>query len=696
MRAALLLLALTIIAVAAPHHALVTGRATWDHAAYQAEIVPARAAAARALQRGDSLPLWWDESGLGVPLLEEPSHATLYAVTWLATDGHAIDLLGLAHVALLALAMAALASAAAGASAELAAASRWPLALAAVALTPAALAMVSGALASLTWLFAALACARRWADRGSKAAALATALALAGTLLAGAPGLAWLAAALVVAEIGIAPRRLLGLAAVLGLAALLSAAQWVPWLSAPPARPALELEWRPFAPLAIATILSVPLLLLAVVGRRWRWLASAAAMAVGALLFRDAAWAARARLEPAPLGLLAVGLLVLAAGAGAPSPRAARRTRRALAAAAAAWAVAAAAALSARGEAGGVWLAAAGVVAAAAALALPWGTRASAWRARVAALAGLALVSVAIARRAPQLERAAVDELPAWLRDAAKSEKLAARRRAGVPLRVFCPPQVRAPQVGRGVSEALRTVAATAAGWSCAQSRDRARAPEEDELWRRGAGAGGRLLRRLSIDLALMPTSTVDAVGFVELARSPEPSGGWSLVELPARPLAATYSELLPVENERAALDATLPPAGSSGARTDQLVVEAAPAARDASGPTPPEPCEVRSWAPGSIELACAPSAPSVASLAVAWAPGWQVDPRSAPRPALRVESVASGIALDAEATQVRWRYQPPGLALGLALTALGVLLVLTWTVRLGLQARRRRRGATA
>jgi len=74
------------------------------------------------------------------------------------------------------------------------------------------------------------------------------------------------------------------------------------------------------------------------------------------------------------------------------------------------------------------------------------------------------------------------------------------------------------------------------------------------------------------------------------------------------------------------------------------------------------------------------------------WAPGWSVtvDGRSA-RP-LEANAVLRGVAVPAGAHAIVWRYRVPGLALGAALSALGLAAALAWAGLLLVRVRRPRR----
>lgn len=337
------------------------------------------------------------------------------------------------------------------------------------------------------------------------------------------------------------------------------------------------------------------------------------------------------------------------------------------------------------------------------------------WLASASAAGGAAAAVCALALLVPQrpaLDRGPLDELPAWLA-APLPASLAASRDRGVPLRVFCPPRTAARDLAAGEPGAPLHTTWPATGLRCAQAPLPASSAGEAALWQRGAGAGGRLLRRLSIPLAIVPASTVNAVGFQRLGSQ----GSWALVALASRPIAAVYPSTVGVADAAAARSAVVPPAGQAGAAAAQLVVEggpglgAAPTPRaELAGPedaeaaldhahehahlahepvevtapllegAPPEACAVVAWRPGEISLSCpALPVPGVAAVASAWAPGWRVAVDGAAAPSLRVEALLRGAQLPASTSAgtsshaIVWSYRPPAWPVAAALSALGL-----------------------
>lgn len=700
------------------------GRATWAERGYQTRVVPARLAAGAALGAGQ-VPAWWDEAGLGAPLVGRAAHGALYPPYALATSGQALSYLELLHLVLLCAATGALARRALPPPTDEGGGRASTVAIAGAAVVPLASgwaerALVSGQLAALAW--AALAVALG-AARGSVARA-ATVACVAASALAGSPALAALAALAVVVAEG---RRAGWRAAcrrgaiVLGGAAALAGAQLAP--------AALESAWRVGAegstvapgPLATATLLGAVALAWIGPARRGLWGALAlAALGAAALVMRGrGAPLQLAGFELAPDAVIGLGVVLVAAAAAAGANR----------------------------------------------LAAMASTMSSARRTlllgALVALAALAVAALAtpLGGGARWVARAEVDELPRWAEPGAVRGALAAPVPPGAPLRVFCPAPPSAAekrvrqrwQEQRGGRDdgrqrsgidvasaladpagALASAAGLGAGWACVPARGEAAGALADELWRRGAGLGGRLLQRWSISLALVPSSTVVAAGFRELRRL----GAWSLVEVSVRPRAATYRAVHAVRGAAEVVAAVMPEPGAVGAGASELVIETAgapaPVATSVAGPAagpvagaspgaalppgdeppsgdephgyhhpragaepplegagapaaargaaPPEPCTIDRWRPGVIDLRCPGG--GVAALAVAWHPGWQVTVDGVAARALRAEGAVVAVAVpQAGEHAVRWRFSPAGSAAGgwiaaAALAALAAALI--------------------
>jgi hypothetical protein len=99
-----------------------------------------------------------------------------------------------------------------------------------------------------------------------------------------------------------------------------------------------------------------------------------------------------------------------------------------------------------------------------------------------------------------------------------------------------------------------------------------------------------------------------------------------------------------------------------------------------------------------NAEVTLRASAPGRALVVLddAWAPGWSVTVDGRPARALQADVVLRGVLMPAGAHTIVWRYRVPGLALGAALSALGLALAVAWGGWLALAARRRARARDA
>jgi hypothetical protein len=72
------------------------------------------------------------------------------------------------------------------------------------------------------------------------------------------------------------------------------------------------------------------------------------------------------------------------------------------------------------------------------------------------------------------------------------------------------------------------------------------------------------------------------------------------------------------------------------------------------------------------------------------WGPGWSVEVDGRPARALQANMVLRGVVVPAGAHEIVWRYRVPGLRLGAALSALGLLVALGWGSVLMVRRRQR------
>src|SRR5690606_15791426 len=114
------------------------------------------------------------------------------------------------------------------------------------------------------------------------------------------------------------------------------------------------------------------------------------------------------------------------------------------------------------------------------------------------------------------------------------------------------------------VHDAVATLAGTSAarhGVGTARSEDPARSRVHDRVWLAAAGAGGALLARFGVSLAILPLSLADGRGMVNLATR----GNWALVHYPAAPPAAMVYEWIWSADIAGALARLFPPGAGRG-----------------------------------------------------------------------------------------------------------------------------------
>jgi hypothetical protein len=82
---------------------------------------------------------------------------------------------------------------------------------------------------------------------------------------------------------------------------------------------------------------------------------------------------------------------------------------------------------------------------------------------------------------------------------------------------------------------------------------------------------------------------------------------------------------------------------------------------------------------------------PGLVVLDDAWARGWTVTVDGRPAHALQTDVVMRGVVVPAGEHRIVWRYEVPGLRIGLLLSSLGLTVLLGWAIALATAARRRR-----
>lgn len=699
-----LVVAVLVVAIVALHVRLIAGGQTWADTRYHTEVAPPRLAAADAVQAGE-LPAWWEGSGLGVPLAAEPSHGALYPLTWLEATARGLDLLAIAHLIWAALGIAVWARRRAprpesgvGQASEPAALVAGLLAATSGLFASAAVRGALPALAHLPWIAVAAGMLAGAEDRRGRARAAA----LLGALI-GLVGTAGVAALLIdgiaiAAAIGARARAWRWFAAAVAGGLAIGAVQWLPAIaslgasaggevrelhlgrlveliapgafgSGDPERGIAALAGA--APWAPSLFVGAPLLALSAVRTPPRRLLGVMiALAALALIVGRGGW-------PAWLGApelhLAALVVVLAANAAAGIDALVAAERRALialgvGAACTAAALCALAALRARvpDAAGAIDRAllegGLGLLSIAFALGLAW--RRPQRRGSAVLFVLLLLPSAGAApATAPITDRAIVDEPPVWAR---------AAQEVPPPRRVFRP--VFMHELPATTEDAIATLAGASAwrwGIGAARSEDLARPAVHDALWLAAARDGGALLDRFGISLAILPESLL-------VPRHLRPlgvRGAWALVAFPAAPPASVVRGALWAAATDDVLALLFPP-DRALPRGTIVLRGAAPPGPQASSPEP-QPCEIRAWRAGAIELACTADAPSYAVVSSTSAAGWTATVDDAPAAWWTADAIRRAVPIAAGPHVVRWTYETPLGTAGLVAAGGGALLLL-------------------
>ncbi|HEY5925124.1 MAG TPA: hypothetical protein VIV11_25755 [Kofleriaceae bacterium] len=629
------LFALVLVAIVLVVYApVVLGGQTWDDVRYHTEIAPPRIAAADAVLHGE-LPLWWEGTALGVPLLGEPSHAAAYPPGWIAATPRALDVLAIVHVLWLALGVAVWARRLR--ASELGALVAGALIATSAIIASAAIRGALPALAHLPWLAVAASGIASASSRAARArctiatAALLGLVALAGQLLVFSHALVLLGV--------VGSRRHLrwsGVATALGFA--IGAVQWLPAMSE-----GLRLTGDPLAfsraiDLVIprsspeawlpAIYIGAPVLVLAALGKPQLRIAVFA----GALLLLSFVQAEQH---------LATFAILAAAHAGAGFDRIAGR----------------------------------------------FAERFS--RKLVLVIAALALTAAPLPLLFDTTDRAVVAEPPAWANAAITGTQVAVlegKAQAGAPLRVFRP--IMNPRDPHAIddtqlADAIATLAGASAakfGIGAARSDDPARNPYHDLVWRAAAATGGALLDRYGITHAILPASmasTDSSAGFRALATR----GHWSLVRFPASPPAALVYEWIFVADQSTAIARMFPPGASKGLSSG-LVVLSGEGAQNQDEPGPAQPCTIERWSGAAIDLRCTAETAAYAVVSSSALPGWSVEVDGRDAEWLVADVMRRAVALAPGEHRVAWRYWPGWLTVALVLCALGIAgLLALWLV---------------
>jgi hypothetical protein len=620
-------LAAIVLVMYAP---IVLGGKTWDDVRYHTDVAPPRIAAADAVLHGE-LPLWWEGTALGVPLLAEPSHGAAYPVGWIAATPRALDLFLVVHVLWCALGVAVLARRR-GAS-ELGAVVAGALIATSGVITSAALRGVLPAIAHLPWLAicaTTMATAKTRTMRARHAIATAALVAMIG--LAGQYPVLIQAGLVCAVSVPFSRTRWAVLAWAAGF--LIAMPQWISALLA-----AAQLAGTSATPVSIARPNDL------VIPRS-----------------TDAGW----------FPVLYIGAPLIGFGAlGRPSRRFALLGIALLVAAFIA-------------PLGDAHVAGFAIITAAHA-----GTgfdRVTEWFGKklLLVVAALGLTAAALPMLFATADRAMVDEPPVWARAAITPNE--ATPRGFVPLppgppRLFRPVMGLDERTDDDLGDALATFAGTsAAKWGIASARsdDPARPRIHDQVWLFAAGAGGSLLERYGVSLAILPASMASG------ERGPRvlgTRGRWALVRVPASPPAAVVYEWMFVEDVVDALARMFPPGAASGLSSGVVVLFGS-GAQNQDEPRRAEPCTIARWSGGTIELRCTAERAAYHVVSSTAIDGWSVELDGVATAWQLADVMRRAVALPAGEHRVTWRYWPPGLTVGLVLAALGTIgLVALWQV---------------
>jgi hypothetical protein len=635
-----------VLVVFAP---IVLGGQTWNDLRYHTEIAPPRIAAADAVLGGE-VPTWWEGSALGVPLLGEPSHGAAYPIGWIAATPQSLDLLLVVHVLWCALGVA-LWARRRGAS-ELGALVAGVLVATSGVIVGAALRGALPALAQLPWI--ALAASRvasvsRRSCRVRWTSALAALIGLVG--LAGQ--LAVLAIALVLASLLLARHlRWLAIACVAGLA--IASVQWLPAIFVLGDSAGATVQ-----PMSLSRIIE---LVFPLRGEDAGWFPS---VYVGAPVLVLAAFGAPRMRIAIFAGVLAVLAFVVGRGGwphwlGAPEL------------------YIAALAIIAAAHAGGGFDAL------------------LAWRRRPGDktfdLRSLLLVALVVAPTAgampfvvPTIDRAIVAEPPVWVAKAIAPTELTVEDGATTaiaphPLRAYrlvlsFENSLNPVRDTQTLPDAIATLAGTSAakwGIGAARSDDPARPAIHDRVWLAAAAAGGQMLDRYSIALAILPGTMVAGRNLTEIARR----DNLALVRYPATPTASLVYEWIFSRDVDAALARLFPPGAWRGLGAG-LVVLSGEGPEHQDEPSRPQPCTIERWSVGSIDLRCDAERDAYAVVSSSAAAGWSVTVDGRETPWHVADLMRRAVAVPAGVHRITWRYHAPGLVHALVLAALGITGIL-------------------
>jgi hypothetical protein len=302
-----------------------------------------------------------------------------------------------------------------------------------------------------------------------------------------------------------------------------------------------------------------------------------------------------------------------------------------------------------------------------------------AWRHGDRALSRLVIAALVVApsvgalgSTAPLADRSTVETTPMWALAASTVPM------SGAPRRVFRPVSLFEDTMPGSLSDAIASLAGTSQaryGIGAARSEDPARPPSHDRVWLAAASAGGSLLARYGITLAILPAAVVDGTKFIELARR----ANFSLVKYPASPAAAMVTEWIWIPDDTAAIG-RLFPSGVRGLPMGLVVLHGSGVDHQ-DEPSEPEPCTVSRWTAGAIDMTCVATLDAQAVVSSSPARGWTVHVAGHDTPWVTADVLRRSVALPPGAHVVSWRFVPPGIYAGAGLALLALLVLAGYAV---------------
>lgn len=183
----------------------------------------------------------------------------------------------------------------------------------------------------------------------------------------------------------------------------------------------------------------------------------------------------------------------------------------------------------------------------------------------------------------------------------------------------------------------------------------------------------GRLdaLRLLAADFALLTTSTPPPGSF-EIPGAPPGSHLYRLARTLPRVFVAYHARQVPASEMNRQL---LEPEVVSGNRV--LLPSGTEWTGEIAASDVASPCQTQESGNTLLRATCTASGPGLAVFVEQFAPGWHATVDGRPAPVLNANGMMRAVPIHAGTHRIELRFFPPGLRTGLALTSLGLLLLL-------------------